>query len=198
MSVDFSGFTEMRKRIEALTDDMPKIMEQLVVGEGVYAVGQARRICKEDGIVNNGTYRMNFHAGDKALSLGANEKAYDGGKIRRSGQMYSIDVYNNLDYAKHLEYGFRSHFVPGYWAGHTFVYQPGYPGGMYVGPYNGFVNGHFMTVHPVLCGMPPIMWMISAGGSRKRHSRLRASAISGSASRDTSALLVPLSAFRSW
>ena len=46
-------------------------------------------------------------------------------------------------YAKHLEYGFRSHFVPGYWAGHTFVYQPGFPGGMYVGPYNGFVNGHF-------------------------------------------------------
>lgn len=143
MSVDFSGITEMRKRMEALADDMPKIMEQLVIGEGVYAVGQARRICKEDGIVNNGTYRMNFHAGDKALSLGANEKAYDGGKIRRSGPLYSIDVYNNLDYAKHLEYGFRSHFVPGYWAGHTFVYQPGFPGGMYVGPYNGFVNGHF-------------------------------------------------------
>lgn len=121
MSVDFSGITEMRKRMEALADDMPKIMEQLVIGEGVYAVGQARRICKEDGIVNNGTYRMNFHAGDKALSLGANEKAYDGGKIRRSGPLYSIDVYNNLDYAKHLEYGFRSHFVPGYWAGHTFV-----------------------------------------------------------------------------
>lgn len=143
MSVDFSGITEMRKRMEALADDMPKIMEQLVIGEGVYAVGQARRICKEDGIVNNGTYRMNFHAGDKALSLGANEKAYDGGKIRRSGPLYSIDVYNNLDYAKPLEYGFRSHFVPGYWAGHTFVYQPGFPGGMYVGPYNGFVNGHF-------------------------------------------------------
>lgn len=98
MSVDFSGITEMRKRMEALADDMPKIMEQLVIGEGVYAVGQARRICKEDGIVNNGTYRMNFHAGDKALSLGANEKAYDGGKIRRSGPLYSIDVYNNLDY----------------------------------------------------------------------------------------------------
>ena len=55
MSVDFSGITEMRKRMEALADDMPKIMEQLVIGEGVYAVGQARRICKEDGIVNNGT-----------------------------------------------------------------------------------------------------------------------------------------------
>ena len=137
--------------MEALADDMPKIMEQLVIGEGdasgplddcqTAVGGDALRI--KDGIVNNGTYRMNFHAGDKALSLGANEKAYDGGKIRRSGPLYSIDVYNNLDYAKHLEYGFRSHFVPGYWAGHTFVYQPGFPGGMYVGPYNGFVNGHF-------------------------------------------------------
>ena len=34
MSVDFSGITEMRKRMEVLADDMPKIMEQLVIGEG--------------------------------------------------------------------------------------------------------------------------------------------------------------------
>ena len=143
MSVDFSEITEMRKRMEALAGEMPEIMEQLVIGEGVYAVGQARRICKEEGIVNNGTYRMSFHAGNKALALGADERVYDGGRVRRSGDRYSIDVYNALDYAKHLEYGFRSHFVPGYWAGSTFVYQPGYPGGMYVGPYNGFVEGHF-------------------------------------------------------
>ena len=142
MSVDFSGFTEMRKRIEALTDDMPKIMEQFVVGEGVYAVGQARRICTDEKIVNNGTYRMNFHAGDKALSLGSDGRAYDGGKIGRSGPLYSIDVYNNLDYAKHLEHGFRSHFVPAkYLSG---PYREKFPNGMYVGPYNGFVNGRFV------------------------------------------------------
>lgn len=65
------------------------------------------------------------------------------------GTSYKIDVYNNLDYAKHLEYGFRSHFVPGYWEGHTFVYQPGFPGGMYVGPYNGFVRGHFTLMRAI-------------------------------------------------
>lgn len=142
MSVDFSGITAERKRMEALLRDMPDIMSQLVVGEGVYAVKQARSICKEDGIVNNGTYRMNFHTGScTAADPGSQE--YDGSPVKHSGATYRIDVYNNLDYAQHLEHGFRSHFVPGYWDGHTFVYQPGFPGGMYVGPYNGFVNGHF-------------------------------------------------------
>lgn len=144
MSVDFSEISEMRKRMEALADDMPKIMEQLVIGEGVYAVTQARRICKEEGIVNNGTYRMNFHTGNRASAPSISAEAYDGKRIRQKGSNYFIDVYNNLDYAQHLEHGFRSHFVPGYWQGHTFVYQPGFPGGMYVGPYNGFVPGHFV------------------------------------------------------
>ncbi|KAF5056845.1 hypothetical protein DSECCO2_362930 [anaerobic digester metagenome] len=142
MSVDYSQITAMRKRIESLRDEIPQIMEKIVIGEGVYAVGQAKKICKEDGIVNNGTYRMNFHAGNHALMDGGST-AYDGSPVKHSGKTYRIDVYNNLDYAKHLEYGFRSHFVPGYWDGHTFVYQPGFPGGMYVGPYKGFVNGHF-------------------------------------------------------
>lgn len=142
MSVDFSELSAFRERVEKLRSEIPAIMEQLVVGEGVYAVRQARLICKEDGVVNNGTYRMNFHAGSSAL-MDPGRSEYDGSGVRRSGNAYKIDVYNNLDYAKHLEYGFRSHFVPGYWEGHTFVYQPGFPGGMYVGPYNGFVGGHF-------------------------------------------------------
>lgn len=142
MSVDHSQMDEFQRRIAGLKRDVPGIMEQLVIGEGVYAVKQARSICKEDGIVNNGTYRMNFHAGSAAL-IDSGGQPYDGAPIQRSGNTYRIDVYNNLDYAKHLEYGFRSHFVPGYWEGKTFIYQPGFPGGMYVGPYNGFVNGHF-------------------------------------------------------
>lgn len=142
MSFDFHELTEFRERLDALKDDIPEIMSQLVIGEGVYAVKQARSICTEDGIVNNGTYRMNFHAGNKAL-MDPGRKMHDGSPVQRNGTNYKIDVYNNLDYAKHLEFGFRSHFVPGYWSGHTFVYQPGFHGGMYVGPYNGFVRGHF-------------------------------------------------------
>lgn len=142
MSVNFSELSAFAERVEQMRKEMPHIMEQLVVGEGVYAVKQARLICKMDGIVNNGTYRMNFHAGNRAM-MDPGQEEYDGSGVRRAGNAYKIDVYNNLAYAKHLEYGFRSHFVPGYWEGDTFVYQPGFPGGMYVGPHNGFVNGHF-------------------------------------------------------
>ena len=142
MSMDYRELLAFEERLAGLRDRVPEIMERLIVGEGGYAVGNARRICKEDHIVNNGTYRLNFHSGDKALGYGGAGE-YDGSAPRRSGNTYKIDVYNNLDYAKHLEYGFRSHFVPGHWEGHTFVYQPGFPGGMYVGPNNGFVQGHF-------------------------------------------------------
>lgn len=145
MSVDNSGMIEFQRQLEALKNDIPDIMEELIVGEGVYAVKQAKLICKNDrpDIVNNGDYRNNFHAGNKALTH-SNNNDYDGSKPQRTGKAYRIDVYNNLDYAKPLEYGFRSHFVPGHWDGQTFVYQRNDPeGGMYVGPYKGYVRGHF-------------------------------------------------------
>lgn len=145
MSVDNSGMIEFQRQLEALKNDIPDIMEELIVGEGVYAVKQAKLICKNDrpDIVNNGDYRNNFHAGNKALTH-SNNNDHDGSKPQRTGKAYRIDVYNNLDYAKPLEYGFRSHFVPGHWDGRTFVYQRNDPeGGMYVGPYKGYVRGHF-------------------------------------------------------
>lgn len=142
MSLDRRELARFGRELEDLKSALPAILEELAVGEGVFAVKQARDICKEDGIVNNGTYRLNFHAGDNAITY-AGEAPHDGSRPRRAGKAFKIDVYNNLDYAKHLEYGFRSHFVPGYWEGHTFVYQRGFPGGMYVGSYGGFVQGHF-------------------------------------------------------
>lgn len=125
---------QFRDQFAALKADIPAVMDELVVGEGRYARDQAVRICKEDKIVNIGTYRENFHSGDVAIRAGAD---------------YKVDVFNNLDYAKPLEFGFRSHFVPGYWDGHVFVYVPGYPGGMYVGPPGGFVSGHFTLTRAV-------------------------------------------------
>lgn len=139
MSVDNRELMEFGKALEALRDDIPEIINQLIVGEGVYAVGQARKICKnEPGLVNTGQYRNNFHAGDKAISYDG-KKPHDGSKPKRSGKRYRIDVYNNLDYAKPLEYGFRGHFVPGRWEGKTFVYEQGAKTGMYVP----FHRGHF-------------------------------------------------------
>ncbi len=126
MSVDNSELVAFAAAIQALKDDVPDILDSLAVGEGMYARDQARKICKQDGIVNTGAYRLNFKCGKKAI---------------RHGKAYKIDVFNNLDYAKHLEYGFRGHFVPGHWDGSSFVYQPKDPeGGMYVK----FNPGHFV------------------------------------------------------
>lgn len=151
MSVDNKGLINLQKQLEQLRDEVPDIMEELVIGEGVYAVKQAKLICKNDvpDIVNTGDYRNNFHAGNKALTH-QNNNDHDGSRPQRSGRRYRIDVYNNLDYAKPLEYGFRSHFVPGHWSGHVFVYQKNDPeGGMYVGPYGGYVRGHFTLLRAI-------------------------------------------------
>lgn len=129
MSVDNSELVAFQAKIQALKDDIPEIMDSLVVGEGMYARDQARKICKNEGIVNTGNYRRNFKCGARAI---------------RSGSFHKIDIFNGLDYAKPLEYGFRSHFVPGHWDGSSFVYQRNDPdGGMHVGPRGGYVRGHF-------------------------------------------------------
>ena len=125
MAVDHSELIALQQKLQALERDIPEIMDRIVVQEGIYARDQARKICKEDGIVNTGNYRRNFKSGTKAI---------------RAGRAYKIDVYNNLDYAGHLEHGFRGHFVPGHWEGNSFVYQPNDPeGGMFVK----FTPGHY-------------------------------------------------------
>lgn len=133
MSVNNSEMIAFQKVLEALQNDIPEIMDRIVVQEGEYAVKQARKICKEEGIVNQGTYRRNFKCGTKAI---------------RAGRAYKIDVYNNLDYAEHLEYGFRAHFVPGHWEGSSFVYQKNDPKGGMVMPGkktcpSGYYKGHY-------------------------------------------------------
>lgn len=156
MSFKFKKLVQFRDNLLDLIDDVPEIMEELVVGEGVYAVKQAKLITKNDSpdIIDSGAYRNNFHAGDKAIGAPLG-RLHDGSKPKVSGKTYRIDVYNNLDYAKHLERGFRSHWVPGRFEGNTFVYVRGYkpapgdkddPGGMYVGPRNGYVKGRFVLL----------------------------------------------------
>lgn len=131
MSVKKDDLVEWIVGLEALKDDVPEIMSKIAVGEGQYAVKQARLICTEDkpDIVNTGEYRRNWKS-DKTA--------------KRSGKRYIVRFLNGLDYAGHLEHGFRSHFVPGHWEGHTFVYNRDDPeGGMFVGPKGGYVRGRF-------------------------------------------------------
>lgn len=59
--------------LEALKDDVPEIMSQIAVGEGQYAVRQARLICKNDSpdIVNTGDYRRNWKSDKTARRSGS-------------------------------------------------------------------------------------------------------------------------------
>lgn len=72
------------------------------------------------------------------------------GPITRQGDEYSIEIFCPVEYASYVEYGFRAHWVPGYWLGDHFVYDPSYkpplgePAGIQVGPKNGWVPGRFM------------------------------------------------------
>lgn len=125
MGMKLDGLANFGKALVALQADIPEIMDKLVVGEGRFARDQARKICTEENIINTGDYRRNFNSSSKAI---------------RIGTAYKIDVFNNLDYAKPLEYGFRGHFVPGHWDGKSFVYQPKDPqGGMFVS----LIPGHY-------------------------------------------------------
>lgn len=131
VGVNRNELAQWKAQLEALKNDVPAIMDEIAVGEGVYAVKQARLICKNDSpdIVNTGDYRRNWKSDKKA---------------KRSGRNYIVRFYNPLDYAGHLEHGFRSHFVPGHWDGNTFVHNRDDPeGGMFVGPKGGYVRGHF-------------------------------------------------------
>lgn len=115
MGMKLDGLANFGKALVALQADIPEIMDKLVVGEGRFARDQARKICTEENIINTGDYRRNFNSSSKAI---------------RIGTAYKIDVFNNLNYAKPLEYGFRGHFVPGkYLSG---PYREKFPDGMYV------------------------------------------------------------------
>lgn len=131
VSVNRNELVRYIAQLQELKADVPAIMGEIAVGEGVYAVKQARLICKNDvpDIVNTGDYRRNWKSDTTA---------------RRSGNRYIVRFYNPLDYAGHIEHGFRSHFVPGHWDGNTFVYNKNDPeGGMFVGPKGGYVRGRF-------------------------------------------------------
>lgn len=106
MSFKYKELEQFRDNLLALQDEASQIMEELVVGEGVYAVKQAKSIAKNEGLVDTGAYRNHFHAGNKAMAH-SNNNDHDGSKPQRNGKTYRIDVYNNIDYAKHLEYGHR-------------------------------------------------------------------------------------------
>jgi len=65
-------------------------------------------------------------------------------KGSKNSSNYTITIYNTQEYASFVEEGFESHFVPGYWSGKRFIYDPNASGGMYVGKPGTRYKGRYM------------------------------------------------------
>lgn len=115
MSADLAALQAYCEALEALQDQFPAMMLNMVRQEGQYAVRRAKSITQQEHIINTGDYLRSWEIGEPVIS----------------GDSYAIEVHNNLHYAIHLEYPTRGHYVPGYWEGNLFIYQPGFPGGTY-------------------------------------------------------------------
>lgn len=84
---------------------------------------------------------------------GGLRKGWTIGEIHFTASGAEVEVLNIEEYSFYVENGFASHWVPGRWVGNTFYYIPNYkpatkgePGGMYVGPKDGWVEGKFMLL----------------------------------------------------
>ncbi len=90
MSADYRQLVAFRNSLVRAQDGMTDFRKQLIVGEGVYAVKEAKKICKEERIIKTGNLRNSFHTDASPVV---------------SGNIVRIDVHNTADYASHVEYG---------------------------------------------------------------------------------------------
>ena len=123
---DFSEFEKLAKAFQQA--QKTRVIERFIRDFLLEMALRAERKIKKRTPVNTGHLRRNWQVGD----------------VQRRGNAYVVEIINNAEYASYVEYGFRSHFVPGYWKGKRFVYDPKADGGMYVGPKDGWVPGRFM------------------------------------------------------
>lgn len=124
---NFSELKKLQKQINDAVDGgiIEDFMENLLEDIGNLAIRKTKRRTPS----NTGNLRRNW----KATS------------VRKVGNFYMIDIYNNVEYASFVENGFRAHWVPGHWEGNVFVYDREAEEGMYVGKSSGgWVEGKFM------------------------------------------------------
>ncbi len=106
------GLSEFEKDIHKKLSALPDRINRFAAREAEAALGFIRK----ETPVNNGTLQAGWQ--------------------RTQAQDGVVDIYNNTDYAAHVEYGYRrrAHWVPGIWRGDRFYYDPKAKTGMMVKP----------------------------------------------------------------
>lgn len=123
---DFHEFEDLANRFQKALDE--RAIERFIQDFLLEMAYRAERKIKKRTPVNTGNLRRNWRVGN----------------VERRGNSYVVEIINNTEYASFVEYGFRAHWVPGYWQGKHFVYDPNADAGMQVGPKGGWIEGRFM------------------------------------------------------
>lgn len=89
MGAEYSQLVAFANSLHKAKDGMLDLKRQIIVGEGLYAVKQAKKICKEERIIKTGNLRNSFHT-DPAPVVTDN--------------LARIDVHNSAEYASWVEY----------------------------------------------------------------------------------------------
>lgn len=84
----FDGLDDMEKKLKKMMETYPRELEQYVIRLARDLQGAV----KEKTPVHNGHLRENWKVG----------------KIKKIGNEYVIEVYNNVEYAAHVEFGHRT------------------------------------------------------------------------------------------
>lgn len=124
---DFSELKQLANSFNKALDE--RVIDRFLRDFLLEMAFRAERKIKKRTPVNTGNLKRNWRVGE----------------VERHGNTLVVEIINNTDYASFVEYGFRAHWVPGYWKGKQFVYDPNAKSGMYVGPKDGWVPGRFMA-----------------------------------------------------
>ena len=87
--MQFTGFDELSKKLNTMTEQYPKKRDQFLAQEAEKIIGRA----KSETPVDTGRLRGAWH--------------------RTNPEDGRVDVYNNTDYANHVEYGHRTRTANG-------------------------------------------------------------------------------------
>ncbi|SYX84612.1 HK97 gp10 family phage protein [Paenibacillus alvei] len=123
---DMKEFEKFADTLKKASDE--RVIERFIRDFIMEMAYRAERKIKKRTPVNNGQLR----------------RAWRVGRVQRRGKSFTVEIFNNTEYASFIENGFRSHWVPGYWEGNTFVYDSSAKSGMQVGEKGGWVEGRFM------------------------------------------------------
>lgn len=90
MGANYGQLRQLAENLHRAEQGMTEFKRQLALGEGLYAVKQAKKICTDEDIIDTGNLRRSYHTDPNPMI---------------TPNTLRIDVHNSAKYASDVEYG---------------------------------------------------------------------------------------------